>query len=173
MSTNRRKIPIKRNNKFFSAEDFQLEIDMGREAIEGDGNFSVILYRVDRDSTQFDDLYNEASAGEINFLPPVELFVIPIIDEPENTTYNPNSLRRLEDGNLKFGIYNQQLEGLGIDITLGDYIGYQIDETEMVYFSVTNPGEKFYDNKHTIMGYKGAFRTIECTIANEDEFNGI
>ena len=60
-----------------------------------------------------------------------------------------------------------------IDISIGDYIGYQVDETEIIYFSVSNAGEKNYDNKHTIMGYKGAFRTIECVIANEDEFNGI
>jgi len=173
MSKNKRKIPIKRINKFFSGEDFQLEIDMGREAIEGDGNFTVILYRVDRNTTQSDDIYNEASADEINFYPPVELYVIPIIAEPENKTYNPNSLQNLEDGNLKFGIYTQQLEELEVDVSLGDYIGYPIDETETIYFSVVNPGQKNYDNKHTIMGYKGAFRTIECTIANEDEFNGI
>jgi len=173
MSKAKNKIPIKRINKWFSHEDFQLEIEMGREAIEGDGNFNIILYRVDRATTQSDDIYNEASAEEINFFPPVELFVIPIIDKPDNKTYNESSLRYLEDGNFKFGIYVEQLKELEIDISMGDYIGYPIDETEMIYFSVTNAGEKFYDNTHTIMGYKGAFRTVECTIANEDEFNGI
>ena len=168
-----KKIPIKRINKFFSEEDFQLEIEMGREAIEGDGNFTVILYRVDRESTQTDDIYNEASAKDINFYPPVELYVIPIIEAPENKTYNDSSMRYLEDGNFTFEIYSQQLKELDLDVSLGDYIGYPIDETEIIYFSVTNAGEKNYNNKHTIMGYKGAFRTIECTIANEDEFNGI
>ena len=37
-----KKIPINRVNKFFSNEDFDLDISMGREAIEGDGNFTVI-----------------------------------------------------------------------------------------------------------------------------------
>lgn len=48
-----KKTPITRINKFFSEEDFNLEISMGREAIEGDGNFTVILYRVDRNTTEF------------------------------------------------------------------------------------------------------------------------
>jgi len=169
----KRKIPIKRISKWFSDEDYKFEIEMGREAIEGDGSFNIILYRVDKAKTQSDDIYNEASADEINFYPPVELFVVPILAEPENKQYNPNNLAYLEDGNFKFGIYTAQLEELEVDISLGDYIGYPIDETEMVYFNVINAGQKNYDNKHTIMGYKGAFRTVECIIANEDEFNGI
>ena len=169
----KRQMPITRINKFFSFEDYNLEVQMGREAIEGDGNFSVILYRVDRETTQSDDIYNEASADELNFHPPVELYVIPIIGQSENKSYNPGSLRYLEDDNLKFGIYSEQLKEQDIDIAVGDYIGYQVDESEIIYFSVSNAGEKNYDNKHTIMGYKGAFRTIECVIANEDEFTGI
>ena len=41
---NKKITPITRINKFFSEEDFGLEISMGREALEGDGNFTVILY---------------------------------------------------------------------------------------------------------------------------------
>ena len=137
MSTSKRKIPIKRINKFFSGRDFDLEIQMGREAIEGDGN------------------------------------IIPIIDKAENKTYNPDSMRYLEDGNLTFIIYSEHLKELNIDITVGDYVAYPIDETDVVYFNVTNAGEKNYDNAHTIMGYKGAYRIINCTFANEDEFSGI
>ena len=173
MSISKRKIPIKRINKFFSGRDFDLEIQMGREAMEGDGNFTVVLYRVDRETTQVDDLYGEASASEINFLPPVEIYVVPIIDKPENKTYNPGSMRYLEDGNLTFIVYSEHLKELNIDITVGDYIAYPIDETDVVYFNVTNAGEKNYDNAHTIMGYKGAYRLVTCTYANEDEFSGI
>ena len=173
MSNQRRKVPIKRINKFFSGRDFDLEIQMGREAMEGDGNFTVILYRVDRENSQTNDLYNEASSNELNFLAPVELYIVPMIDPPSNLSYSDGHARYLEDGNLKFVVYLQHLEERGVDITFGDYIGYPIDETEMVYFSVSNAGEKNYNNKHTIMGYKGAYRVIECTFANEDEFNGM
>jgi hypothetical protein len=166
--------PITRINKWFSEEDFMLEQSFGREAIEGDGNFTLILYRVNRDMTQFDQVYGEASKDGIRFYPPVELKVIPIIDEAENKSYNSNgSARYLQDGKLTFGIYSQQLTEQGIDIDYGDYIGYPVTETEIRYFSVSNDGKKNFDNKHTIMGYKGAFRTIMCAPVDQSEFRGL
>jgi hypothetical protein len=165
-------VPITRINKFFSEEDFNLEIDMGREAIEGDGNFTIILYRVDRTLTQYDDVYGESAKDGIRYLTPIELKVVPIMTEPENKTYNPNgSLRFLQDGNFTFGIYDAQLIELGAQISIGDYIGYPVTETEIRYFSVSNDGLKNYDNKHTIMGYKGAFRTVVCTTIDKSEFS--
>lgn len=170
--TTPRKIPINRNNKFFSMEDFNLEIEMGREAIEGDGNFVVILYRVDREMTEFDELYGEAVKDGIRFFPPVELRVVPILNEAENKAYNSGagSLRYLQDGQFTFGIYEAQLAELDIELNYGDYIGYPVTETEVRYFSVVNDGIKNYDNAHTIMGYKGAFRTVLCAPVDENEF---
>ena len=172
--TNSRITPINRNNKFFSEEDFMLEIEMGREAIEGDGNFTLILYRVDRKMTDADALYGEASKDGIRFFPPVEIKVIPILAEPENKSYNSNSSGRyIIDGNLKFGVYTSQLTELNAEISYGDYIGYPVTENEIRYYVVTNDGIMNFDNKHTIMGYKGAFRTIQCTPADSSEFRGV
>ena len=171
---NKKITPITRINKFFSEEDFNLEISMGREAIEGDGNFTVILYRVNRDMSEYDNLYGEGSKDGIRFYPPVELKVIPIMAAPENKTYNKNGgLRYLQDGNLTFGIYDSQLSELDTTLSYGDYIGYPVTETEIRYFSVVNDGVKNYDNKHTIMGYKGAFRTVECATVDANEFRGL
>lgn len=171
---NKKVTPITRVNKWFSEDDFNLEIEMGREAIEGDGNFTLILYRVDRQLTESDDLYGEASANSIRYFPPIELKVIPIMDEAENKAYNSNGgLRYLQDGQLTFGIYDAQLKELDTEISYGDYIGYPVTETEIRYFSVVNDGVKNYDNKHTIMGYKGAFRTIVCATIEDSEFQGM
>jgi len=172
---NKKVTPITRINKFFSGEDFDLEISMGREAIEGDGNFTLILYRVDRQLTEYDDVYGEATKDGIRFYPPIELKVIPILAEPENKAYNSDggSLRYIQDGNLTFGIYQSQLDELAVNISYGDYIGYPVTETEIRYFSVSNDGIKNYDNKHTIMGYKGAFRTIVCAPVDNTEFRGM
>ncbi len=166
--------PITRINKFFSEEDFLLEISMGREAIEGDGNFTIILYRVNREMTEFDDLYGEGTKDGIRFYPPIELKVIPILAEPENKSYNNDgSARYLQDGPLTFGIYQSQLEEEKTDINYGDYIGYPITETEIRYFSVSNDGKKNFDNAHTIMGFKGAFRSITCAPVDANEFRGL
>lgn len=165
--------PITRINKWFSEEDFKLEVELGREAIEGDGNFTLILYRVDRQTTEYDGLYGEASKDGIRFFPPVELKVIPIIDEAENKSYNKDGgARYLQDGKLRFGIYDQQLTELKTSLNYGDYIGYPVSENEIRFFSVVNDGVKNFDNKHTIMGYKGAFRSIECAPVDESEFRG-
>jgi hypothetical protein len=164
--------PINRINKFFSREDFDLEISFGREAIEGDGNFVLILYRVDRQMTASDDVYGEAKRDDIKFFPPNELRVVPIMGPPENKTYSSGHLRYLQDGQLTFGIYEAQLAELDITLNYGDYIGYPVTETETRFFSVVNDGIKNYDNAHTIMGYKGAFRTVVCAPIDNDEFKG-
>tara|TARA_R110000772_G_scaffold230756_2_gene341496 strand:- start:377 stop:901 length:525 start_codon:yes stop_codon:yes gene_type:complete len=170
-----RRIPINRVNKFFSQEDFNLEIEMGREAIEGDGNFVVILYRVSREQTMSDDVYGEAVKDGIKFLPPVELRVVPIMGEPENKAYNTTagSLKYLQDGPLTFDIYEAQLAELDVELNFGDYIGYPVTETEVRYFSISRDGIKNYDNEHTILGYKGAFRTVTCAPVDESEFRGL
>lgn len=166
--------PITRINKFFSEEDFNLEISMGREAIEGDGNFTLILYRVDRVMSESDNLYGEGSKDGIRFFPPLELKVIPILAEPENKAYNQNgSMRYIQDGQLKFGIYVAQLNELDATLSYGDYIGYPVTETELRFFSVVNDGIKNFDNRHTIMGYKGAFRSITCAPVDSSEFRGV
>jgi len=171
---NQKIIPITRINKWFSGEDFSLEISMGREAIEGDGNFTLILYRVNRDMTDADALYGEARKDGIRFFPPVELKVVPILAEPENKSYNSNSTGRyMIDGNLTFGIYASQLTELDTEISYGDYIGYPVSENEIRYYVVTNDGIMNFDNKHTIMGYKGAFRTIQCAPTDSSEFRGV
>jgi hypothetical protein len=171
---NKKITPITRINKFFSEEDFNLEISMGREAIEGDGNFTLILYRVNREMTEHDDLYGEASKDGIRYFPPIELKVVPIMDAPENKSYNKDGgLRYTQDGQLTFGIYDAQLSEMDTEISYGDYIGYPVTETEIRYFSVVNDGIKNYDNKHTIMGYKGAFRTVVCASVDANEFRGV
>lgn len=167
-------IPVTRINKWFSQEDFDLEISMGRESLEGDQNMVVILFRVNREETESDDLYGEASKDGIRYYPPVELKVIPTIAIPENKAYNSNgSLRYLQDGQLSFGIYDAQLVELGTSISYGDYIGYAVSETDIRYYTVVNDGVKNVDNRHTIMGYKAAFRTVVCAISDAAEFNGI
>lgn len=171
---NKKITPITRINKFFSEEDFNLEISMGREAMEGDGNYTVILYRVDRENSESDNLYGEASKDGIRFFSPVELKVVPVFEEAENKSYNTNgTLRYLLDGNFNFGIYDAQLTDLKTTISYGDYIGYPVSETEIRYFSVVDDGIKNYDNKHTIMGYKGVYRTVKCAPVDSSEFRGV
>jgi hypothetical protein len=66
------KVPITRIGKFFGEEDFSLDVSMGSEWLEGDMNFTLVLYRIDRTKTKTDDVYGETLEDGIKFLPPVE-----------------------------------------------------------------------------------------------------
>ena len=168
------KVPIQRTNKFFSMEDFNFEVEVGREYLEGDLNMSVILYRVDRTQDFGDDLYGEAKKDEIRFLPPVEVHGMVTINPPDNKSYNPDgSLRYNQHGQMTFGVYNSHLDELDIDISYGDYIAYALKEDQTIYYSVVNDGKIDGHNAQTIAGIKGAYRIIICAIVDETEFRGI
>ena len=168
-----RKIPITRLEKFFGSEDFGLEQNMGREWLEGDMNFTLVLYRIDRQKTKTDDVYGETEEDGIKFLPPVEFRGYVTIELPDNQNYANSNMSQMEPGNLKVGVYQNALDELGIDISYGDYIGYYETEKRVRYYSVVNDGRVVSDNKHTYGGYKPFYRSIVAAPVNDGEFRGI
>jgi hypothetical protein len=172
---NKEATPINRNNKFFSDIDYQLEIDFSREALEGDNNTKVILYRVDRTKTQVMDRYGEADEDQINYHEPIDLYVASYkIDKTENKAYNNNSgtLRYAQNGKLTFKVFNKTLDELKIELTYGDFIGFDTNENIRIFYAIVDDGIKNFDNSHTIMGYKGYYRTVVCAAIDNNEFSG-
>lgn len=170
-----KKVPVKRNTKFFSGEDFDLELDFAKEYIEQDVNQTVILYRVDLQKTKVSDIYNEASKGAIRFLTPIELPVIYEISDAEVKAYGTKSQKGIyaQTGKLSFAVLISTLEEYNCDISRGDYIGIQIDSTHREYFTVTDDGRVASTaNKYTMYGTKPYARKIECASVDLGEFNG-
>lgn len=167
----KKRFPVQRVGKFYDEIDFGIENEMAREYVEGDLNFVVVLFQVDRTETQVDDVYGEAKPGEIRFKAPKELRVKLALAEAENKSYSNGMNRILDYGQLTFHVFQDQLDELGCDVTYGDYIGYADREDNIKYFTVTNDGKIFSDNAHTRIGYKGYYRTIACTVADINEFN--
>ena len=66
------KLPITRIGKFFSQDDFDLNVRMGEEYLHGDLGMKLVLFRVDRQKTDTDEVYVEVGKDDIKFLPPVE-----------------------------------------------------------------------------------------------------
>ena len=168
-----RLVPITRLGKFFGGEDYALDVEMGREWLEGDMNFTVILYRVDRYKTKTDDVYGEAPEDGIQYLPPVELKGYVQIVQPTNMRLGGSKIEQEEPGNMRFSIYQKYLDELDVDIAFGDYLGYWETESKVRYYSVQDDGRVVSDNKHTYGGYKPFYRTITATPVNENEFRGI
>lgn len=174
-NTGKKKIPIKRNTKFFSEEDFDLELEFAKEYLEQDANQTIILYRVDLQKTKVNDIYKESTKDAIRFLPPIELPVVYEIDDAELKSYG-NKIQKgvySQVGKLKFSILISTLEEYDCDISRGDYIGVQIDSTHREYFTVVNDGRVgSISNKFTMYGTKPFARTIECASIDANEFNG-
>jgi hypothetical protein len=167
------KIPINRLNKFFSENDFDLNISIGEEYLHGDLNMKLVLFRVDVSKTNIDDVYAEVGKDKIQYLPPVEFNALVRIEEPKNNSYKDGLVRYNEPGNLNLSVYIKHLEELGVDIKYGDFIGYVQNENKIRYYTVINDGKVVSDNKHNMFGYKPYYRTIVCSIAKDNEFRGI
>jgi hypothetical protein len=168
-----KKVPITRLGKFFGAEDFNLDINMGEEWLHGDMNFTCVLYRVDKQRTKIDDVYGETLTDGVNFLPPVEFKALVQVMAPENKYVGNTKVDQLEPGNARFSVYQKHLDELGIDIFYGDYIGYYETETRVRYYVVNNDGRVVSDNKHTYAGYKPFYRTIVGSSVSQNEFRGL
>lgn len=168
-----RQVPITRLGKFFGSEDFGLDISMGREWLDGDMNFQVVLYRVDRTKTVNDDVYGEVVKDGIQFLPPISINVYLRIEEAQEQFLGNSKIIQNEPGLLKFSVYKKELEDLQVNISLGDYIGYWITEDQVRYYSVIDAGIPDWDNKHTYGGYKGFYYSYTATPVSENEFRGL
>lgn len=168
-----KKVPITRLNKFFSNEDFDFNVQLGEEYLHGDLNMKLVLYRVDRESTDTDAVYAEVGKDQIKFYPPIEFNALVKIDQPKNSSYKNGMVRYLEPGNLVLSVYLKHLKDLNIDIRYGDFIGYPETEERVRYYTVSNDGRVTSDNTHNMFGFKPYYRTITCVPAQEVEFRGI
>jgi len=166
-------VPITRLGKFFGGDDFNLEVEMGKEWLEGDMNFTVILYRVDKYKTKTDDVYGETVKDGVKFLPPIELKGLVKIAPSVESKLGNSKLAQEEPGNITFSVYQKYLDDLDIDIQFGDYLGYYESEKRVRYYNVSNDGRVVSDNKHMYGGYKPFYRTIVATYVSENDFNGL
>jgi hypothetical protein len=166
-------VPITRLGKFFGAEDYNLDIGMGEEWLVGDMNFTVVLYRIDRHRTKTDNVYGEVLEDGIQFLAPIELNGYVQIMAPTFKFLGNSKVEQLEPGNMRFSIYQKTLDELGVNIFMGDYLGYYETEDRIRYYTVSDDGFVKSDNKHTYGGYKPFYRTIVATYVSENEFRGL
>lgn len=166
-------VPITRLGKFFGGEDYTLDVGMGQEWLEGDMNFTVVLYRIDRYKTKTDDVYGEVLEDGIQFMAPIELKGYVQVLAPTNKMLGNSKVKQLEPGNMKFSLYQKQLEDLQVEIQFGDYLGYYETEDRVRYYSVSDDGKVVSDNKHTYGGYKPFYRTITATWVSDNEFRGL
>lgn len=171
-TNNIKRVPINRNNIFYSDESFAFDLEIGKNYIEQDMNQTAILYSVDVSKTNVNSTYGETQTDNIQFKTPVEFHCVYKIEQPELKAYDKtkNIGTYMKTGKLTLGVYQETLDELGIEIKNGDYIGIQISESHMEFFSVTNDGKNNYDNSHTLFGVRPLYRTVQCYPVDSSEF---
>lgn len=169
-----RRVPIRRNGLFYDREQFDFDLEMGREYVEGDLGQTVVLYSVDLNKTNQDKLYGETKKDSIVYFPPIEVPCVFEIEPAQLTAYEKNKNLGVyqKAGVLKFGVYDNTLIELGTDIKVGDMIGVQVTETQMMYYQVDNDGRNNYDNQHMLFGTVGVYRSITASPVEKTTFNG-
>lgn len=171
----RRRNPVKRNSKFFSRDDFDLELNFGREYVEEDMNQTIILYQVDLNKTKVSDIYKEAKKDAIRFKPPIEIPVVYTIADAEVKSYDTKQMKGyyVNTGTLTFGVYIRTLEEFGCDISRGDYVGVQVNSEHIEFFTITDDGRVgSYSNKNTLYGTEPIIRNCTAVVVDKNEFNG-
>ena len=165
--------PVVRNDKFYSEEDFQYELDLIEEFIEEDLNQSVVVYEVDRTKINTNAIYNETKEN-IRFKSPKEIPCMFEVKEGQIKSHDSQTTNGVYavSGNLELHVPVFMLEKYNCDIKRGDYIGVQIDTNRMFYFSVTNDGKINIANTNYVGSYKTAWLKIEAAPVPESEFNG-
>ena len=168
-----KRVPINRNNFLFSEELFDFNVRVGKEYVEQFMNQTAVLYSVDLSSTNVDNIYGETVTDTVRFKTPVEFHCVYELEQPELKSYdsNKNIGTYMKFGKLKLGVYQSTLDELGIEIKSGDYIGIQVTETQMVFFSVAYVNPNVH-NEGTMYGVKNAWLECHCFPVDESEFKG-
>lgn len=183
-NTNRiKKVPINRNNLFYSEESFKFEEEIGKNYIEQDMNQTLILYQVDISKTDLDTTYNETGEHLVQFKSPIEFHCVYKLDDSEEKSYSKQLQNGvyIKPGKLTFGVYQTTLDELGCDIHIGDYIGLLVDNRgnqssnnwpNMLYFTISDDGRATMANNKTMYGYKPFYRHCTGYYIDKNEFDG-
>lgn len=164
--------PTLRGVKFFTGTDFNLESELGKEYFT-DLNHSVKIYKIDYKKTKTHKLYGESRASEKVVSEPVVINCRATIEKNETKLMAGVGLKKEIGGNLIFTTYNSELETKGIDIRMGDYVGYTDPSTSTErYYEVTSNNKLNNANEYTHLGTKSYWRKIVCTPVDQDIFSG-
>jgi len=164
---------INRLNKFFDDKDYQLEVELGREFLEGDSNVFIILHKVDKQKTKVDDLYGETEEDGIVIEKSIKIPGFVNILNSDNQDLVNSSMTQKEPGNMEFSVYIKTLEELKINFDYGDYIEYIENDGVSRYYSVVDDGRVITDSELSYHGYKPFFRKIIASPTSNNEFKGI
>lgn len=157
---------------FFSKDDVNLEIEMGRDYLNSEIPASVLLFKIDRVKTKTNNLYGETRAKEKVTYTPVELQVKMVVEEQATDYLGDTNIAKHFAGQLTFTIYHKELKEKQVDISRGDYIGFRNSKDTLTYYEVNDADTNNVSNSKTIGGLGAFYRRIVANAVDKDQFNG-
>lgn len=155
---------------FFKLDDFNTQVEMGRDFIENVIPAKVFLYRIDRIKTKTHILYNECFANEKVTLPKIELSIKFNIEDSESENIGNSQINIQWSQDLVFTVYDLELEEKKCDILKGDFISIIGGHNKIVYYEVYDNDKNNISNLKTIAGIKSFYRKVRCKYVNSDIF---
>lgn len=154
---------------YMSDNSFDLDVMYGREYLKTDSPFYVTYYKVNVIKTRVDDLYGEAKPADKKFFAPIKLNVMIDIEDGDLKFLSETGIGRDDVGNLVFGIFEEELKEKQLEVTLGDYISYNVSGQRERFFEITKADYVADATSKTRGGFRSAYwRKIEATPIKED-----
>lgn len=148
---------------FFGEKERRFFESSGREITEDILQESFILYRIDVQKTRTHDLYGESKHK--HYLTPTEVFGRINVESTDPEYFTPGGLIKKGYGKITASIYVSQLDELGVEIRMGDFVYHKGN-----YYEIINDGSSNIDNQHSWGSDKLYSITIKGVEVNSDVF---
>ncbi len=154
---------------FMSDNSFDLDVMYGREYLKTDSPFVITYYRINTIKSRVDDLYGEAKPSDKKFFPPIKINVMIDIEDGDLKFLSDTGINRDDVGNLVFGVFDEELKEKKLEITLGDYVSYNMSGTRERFFEVSKADYVADATSRSRGGFRsGYWKKIEAVPVKED-----
>jgi hypothetical protein len=153
---------------FMTDNSFELDIMYGREYLKTDAPLKVKYYKIDVVNSKVDDLYGEAKPSDKKYFPAVELSVMVDVDDGETKYQSENGIARNDTGELKFGIFLDELKEKKIEIIRGDLVSYNFSGEKERFYEIHDADNINDVSSKSIGGFKTFYKLITATPVKED-----
>jgi len=155
---------------FMNDTSFNLDVFYGRNYLQSDIVHEVIVHRVNVLETKTHNLYGQAKSKDKKFFAPVKINVMPLVETAEDKYYGEGKggIVRDDTGNLKIGIYLDELNEKGIEINRGDYLEYNMSGEKKRYYEVEDAQNVVDETSQTVAGFKPYWKKVIAIPVKED-----
>jgi hypothetical protein len=171
MPKNKQNREIKTGINFFGDSDYDLHMELGREVFEGFVGMRILLYRLDRTTLPSNSFYGQVPSSEKVWLPEIELYGSFNLEKGKTERLVNSKVTKEFFGSAIFSCYQEHLDELGVEMHIGDFLGYYTSNSNIEYFEITNTNFVNKDNKNTVFS-RPFSRIVECVHVQYDIFNG-